>query len=113
MQQQAYRTLASCCNLQQCTTIITLILNLTVGMHVPGFQSILLSALPLSQGVGLVALNLELDIPLDTIFADGGISNAVDAFANAVVELDVRKSHCASRMDFAYLLSQVCRGGKS
>lgn len=61
----------------------------------------------LPQGVGLVALNLELDIPLDTIFADGGISNAVDAFANAVAELDVRKSHCASRMDFAYLISQV------
>ena len=55
----------------------------------------------------LVALNLELDLPLNTIFDGGGIEKASDAFSDALAELDIRRTHCSSKMDFAYLMSQV------
>ena len=56
-----------------------------------------------------MALNLELNIPLDTIFGDKGISVAEAAFEQALSDLDLRHSHCTSRLEYTYLTSLVER----
>ena len=54
-----------------------------------------------------MALNLELEIPLDTIFESQGLAVAEAAFDLALENLDIRLAHCTSRLDHTYLTSQV------
>jgi hypothetical protein len=61
------------------------------------------------QEIELVALQLDRKIALDALSGERGVEAAEDAFDQALDNLDIRNAHCSSRLDHAYLISQVTR----
>lgn len=70
-----------------------------------------------TQGVELVALNLDPSISLDTVFIDNEIERAEESIDDALIDLDIRNGNTVQKMDHTTILSMVgagwgCAGGQ-
>ncbi len=55
-------------------------------------------------------MNLDPNVPLDTVFVDNEIERAEETIDDALVDLDIRNGNTVQKMDHTTILSRV--GGR-